>query len=47
MEVFPMVNNFDGKDWSGDVVGFLNNPGARAFSAGKLRSFFLPVATAD
>src|SRR3984885_2922436 len=30
MEVFPMVNNFDGKDWLGNVVGFLNNPTARA-----------------
>src|SRR3984893_16760668 len=29
MEVFPMVNNFDGKEWLGDVVGFLNNPDAR------------------
>src|ERR1700680_2661595 len=26
MEVFPMVNNFDGKEWLGDIVGFLNNP---------------------
>src|ERR1700692_1947039 len=30
MEVFPMVNNFDGKDWLGEIVGFLNNPDARA-----------------
>src|ERR1700675_945384 len=30
MEVFPMVNNFDGKDWLGDVAGFLNNQYARA-----------------
>ncbi len=29
MEVFPMVNNFDGTDWV-DVSGFLNNPDARA-----------------
>ena len=29
-EVFPMVNNFDGKEWLGDIVGFLNNPDARA-----------------
>ncbi len=30
MEVFPMVNNFDGLTWNGDIVGFLNNPDARA-----------------
>src|ERR1700680_2103266 len=30
MEVFPMVNNFDGKDWLGEIAGFLNNPAARA-----------------
>ena len=30
MEVFPMVNNFDGANWVGSVVDFLNNPGARA-----------------
>jgi cellulose synthase/poly-beta-1,6-N-acetylglucosamine synthase-like glycosyltransferase/spore germination protein YaaH/peptidoglycan/xylan/chitin deacetylase (PgdA/CDA1 family) len=30
MEVFPMVNNSDGKDWLGNIVGFLNNPSARA-----------------
>ena len=30
MEVFPMVNNSDGANWVGDIVGFLNNPGARA-----------------
>ena len=29
MEVFPMVNNFDGTDWV-DVSAFLNNPEARA-----------------
>ena len=29
MEVFPMVNNFDGIDWV-DVSAFLNNPDARA-----------------
>ena len=29
MEVFPMVNNFDGSDWV-DVSAFLNNPDARA-----------------
>src|ERR1700734_1335967 len=30
MEVFPMVNNFNGTDWVGDITGFLNNPDARA-----------------
>jgi peptidoglycan-N-acetylglucosamine deacetylase len=30
MEVFPMVNNSDGANWVGDIVEFLNNPGARA-----------------
>jgi peptidoglycan-N-acetylglucosamine deacetylase len=30
MEVFPMINNFNGADWVGDITGFLNNPEARA-----------------
>ncbi|MGP0021368.1 MAG: glycosyltransferase [Candidatus Sulfotelmatobacter sp.] len=30
MEVFPMVNNSDGANWVGEIVGFLNNPDARA-----------------
>src|SRR5579863_6021257 len=30
MEVFPMVNNSDGANWVGDIVGFLNEPSARA-----------------
>jgi cellulose synthase/poly-beta-1,6-N-acetylglucosamine synthase-like glycosyltransferase/spore germination protein YaaH/peptidoglycan/xylan/chitin deacetylase (PgdA/CDA1 family) len=30
MEVFPMVNNSDGANWMGDIVGFMNNPEARA-----------------
>jgi cellulose synthase/poly-beta-1,6-N-acetylglucosamine synthase-like glycosyltransferase/peptidoglycan/xylan/chitin deacetylase (PgdA/CDA1 family) len=30
MEVFPMVNNFDGTEWVGGITGFLNNPDARA-----------------
>ncbi len=29
MEVFPLVNNFDGTDWV-DITSFLNNPDARA-----------------
>ena len=33
MEVFPMVNNFDGTDWV-DISAFLNNPEpARAFAS--------------
>ena len=30
MEVFPLVNNFDGADWVPGVVDFLNDPDARA-----------------
>src|SRR5579862_2442608 len=30
MEVFPMVNNFDGTDWVQGITDFLNNPDARA-----------------
>jgi cellulose synthase/poly-beta-1,6-N-acetylglucosamine synthase-like glycosyltransferase/spore germination protein YaaH/peptidoglycan/xylan/chitin deacetylase (PgdA/CDA1 family) len=30
IEVFPMVNNFNGTDWAGEITGFLNNPEARA-----------------
>ncbi len=30
MEVFPMVNNFDGTEWVGAITDFLNNPSARA-----------------
>src|SRR5216683_3304217 len=30
IEVFPMVNNFNGTDWTGEITGFLNNPEARA-----------------
>src|SRR6202166_2432655 len=30
MEVFPMVNNFDGTDWVGGITDFLNNPAARS-----------------
>jgi peptidoglycan-N-acetylglucosamine deacetylase len=29
MEVFPMVNNFDGANWVGGVTEFFNNPDAR------------------
>src|SRR5579863_1088862 len=30
MEVFPMVNNFDGANWVPGVVNFMNDPDARA-----------------
>src|ERR1700722_10190803 len=30
MEVFPMVNNFNGSEWVGQITDFLNNPVARA-----------------
>jgi peptidoglycan-N-acetylglucosamine deacetylase len=30
MEVFPMVNNFDGREWVEGITDFLNNPAARA-----------------
>jgi cellulose synthase/poly-beta-1,6-N-acetylglucosamine synthase-like glycosyltransferase/spore germination protein YaaH/peptidoglycan/xylan/chitin deacetylase (PgdA/CDA1 family) len=30
MEVFPMVNNFDGTDFVGGITDFLNSPAARA-----------------
>ncbi|MGA8432397.1 MAG: glycosyltransferase [Candidatus Sulfotelmatobacter sp.] len=30
MEVFPMINNFDGANWIAGVTEFLNNPEARA-----------------
>jgi cellulose synthase/poly-beta-1,6-N-acetylglucosamine synthase-like glycosyltransferase/spore germination protein YaaH/peptidoglycan/xylan/chitin deacetylase (PgdA/CDA1 family) len=30
MEVFPMVNNFDGIEWVGGITDFLNNPNSRA-----------------
>jgi cellulose synthase/poly-beta-1,6-N-acetylglucosamine synthase-like glycosyltransferase/spore germination protein YaaH/peptidoglycan/xylan/chitin deacetylase (PgdA/CDA1 family) len=30
MEVFPVVNNFDGKNWYADIATFLNDPQARS-----------------
>src|ERR1700687_6166412 len=30
MEVFPMVNNFNGTEWMEGITGFLNDPDARA-----------------
>ncbi len=38
MEVFPMVNNFDGTDWV-DVSAFLNDPDARARFRRQVASF--------
>jgi cellulose synthase/poly-beta-1,6-N-acetylglucosamine synthase-like glycosyltransferase/spore germination protein YaaH/peptidoglycan/xylan/chitin deacetylase (PgdA/CDA1 family) len=39
MEVFPMVNNFDGKEWVGSVTDFLNNPAARAVFRQQVAAF--------
>ena len=30
MEIFPMVNNFDGTNWTSGIGAFLNDPAARA-----------------
>src|SRR5579863_5690880 len=39
MEVFPMVNNFDGTDWVGDITRFLNNSEARALFRRQISQF--------
>src|SRR3984893_11994924 len=39
MEVFPMVNNFNGSDWVGDITSFLNNPDARALFRRQVAQF--------
>jgi len=39
MEVFPMVNNFNGSDWVGDITGFLNSPDARALFRRQVSQF--------
>ena len=39
VEVFPMVNNFDGVDWVGDITGFLNNPDARTLFRRQVAQF--------
>ena len=39
MEVFPMVNNFDGTDWVGGITGFLNDPDARALFRRQVAQF--------
>ena len=38
MEVFPMVNNFDGADWV-DIGAFLNDPDARAHFRQQVAAF--------
>src|ERR1700751_3134199 len=38
IEVFPMVNNFDGADWI-DITGFLNDPDARSHFRKQLSIF--------
>src|ERR1700722_8481469 len=54
MEVFPMVNNFDGANWYTDIVSFLNNPQARALfreqasqflSSGRYRGLMIDFET--
>src|SRR3984957_10466836 len=39
MEVFPMINNFDGANWIGSVTEFLNNPQARALFRNQAAQF--------
>ncbi len=39
MEVFPMVNNFDGTDWVGGITGFLNDPDARGLFRRQVAQF--------
>jgi cellulose synthase/poly-beta-1,6-N-acetylglucosamine synthase-like glycosyltransferase/peptidoglycan/xylan/chitin deacetylase (PgdA/CDA1 family)/spore germination protein YaaH len=39
MEVFPMVNNFDGTDFVGGITDFLNSPSARANFRQQVESF--------
>ena len=44
MEVFPMVNNFDGANWVSGVAGFLNVPTRERSSGIRRSSFSLPDA---
>jgi cellulose synthase/poly-beta-1,6-N-acetylglucosamine synthase-like glycosyltransferase/spore germination protein YaaH/peptidoglycan/xylan/chitin deacetylase (PgdA/CDA1 family) len=39
MEVFPMVNNFDGTEWIGNITSFLNDPGARTVFRQQVQAF--------
>ena len=47
MEVFPMVNNFDGTEWAGGITDFLNNPDARARFRQQVGCFSLRTGFAD
>ena len=38
MEVFPLVNNFDGADWV-DITSFLNDPSARELFRQQVATF--------
>ena len=39
MEVFPMVNNFDGNEWVGGITDFLNDPNARTLFCQQVAAF--------
>src|SRR5882757_2980718 len=39
MEVFPMVNNFDGTEWVGGITDFLNSPSARQHFREQVKMF--------
>ncbi len=39
MEVFPMVNNFDGANWVGGIVDFLNDSDARSLFRKQISQF--------
>ncbi|HWY20301.1 MAG TPA: glycosyltransferase [Candidatus Acidoferrum sp.] len=39
MEVFPMVNNFDGTEWVGAITDFLNDPAARVVFRRQVSTF--------
>jgi cellulose synthase/poly-beta-1,6-N-acetylglucosamine synthase-like glycosyltransferase/spore germination protein YaaH/peptidoglycan/xylan/chitin deacetylase (PgdA/CDA1 family) len=39
MEVFPMVNNFDGTEWVGGITDFLNDAAARALFRQQVATF--------
>jgi peptidoglycan-N-acetylglucosamine deacetylase len=39
MEVFPMVNNFDGNEWVAEIADFLNNPSARMLFRQQVETF--------
>jgi len=39
LEVFPMVNNFNGLDWVTNIAGFLNNPESRTLFRQQVAQF--------